>query len=99
MRMASGGVVVRLQNLPWSASAPDVRDFFRGLEIPNGGVRIIGGDDGDCFVSFLNNSDARNALMKDRSYLNDQQVTLQPSRYVNCLDSMGFKRFLFIKYV
>ena len=73
--------VVRLQNLPWSASAPDVRDFFHGCEIPNGGVRIIGGDDGDCFISFTNMMDAQNALRKDRCYLKDNQVRLQASRY------------------
>ena len=79
--MASG-TVLRLQNLPWSASAPDVRDFFHGYEIPNGGVRIIGGDEGDCFVKFVNRMDAQSALRKDRSYIKDQQIRLQPSRYL-----------------
>lgn len=74
------GAVVRLQNLPWSASAPDVRHFFRGFDIPNGGVRIIGGDNGDCFVSFMSETDARDALRKDRSYLNDQPIRLYASR-------------------
>lgn len=45
-------VIIRLQNLPWSANASDIRQFFRGLQIPEGGVHIVGGDDGDAFIAF-----------------------------------------------
>ena len=72
---------MRLQNLPWSASAPDVRNFFSGLTIPNGGVKIIGGDEGDCFVAFNSGDDARSALRKDGFLLNDQRIRLAPSRF------------------
>lgn len=50
-------VIIRLQNLPWSANASDIRQFFRGLQIPEGGVHIVGGEDGDAFIAFryLNN--------------------------------------------
>ncbi|KAF6018905.1 hypothetical protein EB796_022790 [Bugula neritina] len=74
-----GELVVRLRNLSWSASATDIRGFFRGLDIPNGGVKIIGGDDGDCFVLFTTEADAHNALRKDGMYLNDQRIRLDPS--------------------
>ena len=74
--------VVRLQNLPWSASAPDVRKFFKGLEIPNGGVRIIGGEEGECFVTFTSRRDAHDALRKDGDRLNDMRVKLFQSRQV-----------------
>lgn len=77
-----GELVVRLRNLSWSASATDIRGFFRGLDIPNGGVKIIGGDDGDCFVLFTTEADAHNALRKDGMYLNDQRIRLDPSKYV-----------------
>lgn len=72
--------VVRLQNLSWSASAPDVRKFFRGLEIPNGGVRIIGGEDGECFVSFTSRRDAHDAMEMDGDRLNNQKIKLYHSR-------------------
>lgn len=45
-------VIIRLQNLPWSANAADVRGFFRGLSIPDGGVHIVGGENGDAFIAF-----------------------------------------------
>lgn len=45
-------VIIRLQNLPWSANAADVRGFFRGLGIPDGGVHIVGGENGDAFIAF-----------------------------------------------
>lgn len=72
--------VLRLQNLSWSANASDIREFFYGCEIPNGGVRIIGGDDGDCFVTFVKRADAQAALRKDRAILKDQQIRLYSSR-------------------
>ncbi|EDS35799.1 conserved hypothetical protein [Culex quinquefasciatus] len=45
-------VIIRLQNLPWSANALDVRTFFKGLSIPDGGVHIVGGEMGDAFIAF-----------------------------------------------
>lgn len=45
-------VIIRLQNLAWSANALDIRQFFRGLSIPEGGVHIVGGELGDAFIAF-----------------------------------------------
>jgi len=45
-------VIIRLQNLPWSANALDIRQFFNGLAIPEGGVHIVGGEQGDAFIAF-----------------------------------------------
>lgn len=45
-------VIIRLQNLPWSANAADIRQFFHGLSIPEGGVHIVGGQLGDAFIAF-----------------------------------------------
>lgn len=44
--------IIRLQNLPWSANATDIRQFFKGLGIPDGGVHIVGGENGDAFIAF-----------------------------------------------
>lgn len=30
----------------------DIRQFFRGLAIPDGGVNIVGGEKGDAFIAF-----------------------------------------------
>lgn len=45
-------VIIRLQNLPWTANAADIRHFFHGLAIPEGGVHIVGGQLGDAFIAF-----------------------------------------------
>jgi len=51
-RTSKMSVIIRLQNLPWSANALDIRQYFRGLSIPEGGVHIVGGEQGDAFIAF-----------------------------------------------
>ncbi|XP_055910270.1 homeobox protein 2 [Eupeodes corollae] len=69
-------VIIRLQNLPWSANALDIRGFFRGLAIPDGGVHIVGGENGDAFIAFSTDEDARQAMMHDRGKINEVQIRL-----------------------
>ncbi|XP_067646836.1 putative uncharacterized protein DDB_G0282133 [Eurosta solidaginis] len=69
-------VIIRLQNLPWSANALDIRQFFKGLSIPDGGVHIVGGEMGDAFIAFSTDEDARQAMMHDRKKINEVQVRL-----------------------
>ncbi|KAK3777806.1 hypothetical protein RRG08_038055 [Elysia crispata] len=69
-------VIIRLQGLPWSASAMNIRHFFSGLSIPAGGVHIIGGDGGDAFIAFSSDDDARMAMKKNMCCLNDTPIQL-----------------------
>ncbi|RUS85993.1 hypothetical protein EGW08_006263 [Elysia chlorotica] len=69
-------VIIRLQGLPWSASAMNIRHFFTGLNIPAGGVHIIGGDGGDAFIAFSSDDDARVAMKKNMCCLNDNPIQL-----------------------
>lgn len=69
-------VIIRLQNLPWNANALDIRQFFYGLSIPDGGVHIIGGDKGDAFIAFSTDEDARRAMMNDGGKINDHPIRL-----------------------
>ena len=69
-------VIIRLQGLPWSASALDIRHFFKGLTIPAGGVHIIGGDRGDAFIAFSSDEDARQGMMRNMSAINGTTVQL-----------------------
>ncbi|XP_068623319.1 RNA-binding protein 12 [Battus philenor] len=69
-------VIIRLQNLPWSANALDIRNFFRGLSIPEGGVHIVGGELGDAFIAFSTDEDARQAMMLDCGKIKEIQVKL-----------------------
>jgi hypothetical protein len=48
----ANSVIIRLQNLSVHAVARDVRQFFQGLAIPDGGVHIVGGEHGDAFIAF-----------------------------------------------
>lgn len=43
-------VVIRLLGLPFIAGPVDIRHFFKGLTIPDGGVHIIGGKVGEAFI-------------------------------------------------
>lgn len=43
-------VVIRLQGLPIVAGTMDIRHFFSGLTIPDGGVHIVGGELGEAFI-------------------------------------------------
>ncbi|CAJ0595219.1 unnamed protein product [Cylicocyclus nassatus] len=69
-------VIIRLQLLPLSAAAADVRAFFSGLRIPDGAVHIVGGDDGDAFIGFATDEDARQAMRRDRGQIHGQEVRL-----------------------
>lgn len=68
-------VIIRLQNLPLTAISIDIRNFFRGLSIPDGGVHIVGGPEGDAFIAFSTDEDARQAMQ-----LSGQQMKGAPVR-------------------
>ncbi|XP_061189754.1 zinc finger CCCH domain-containing protein 13-like [Saccostrea echinata] len=69
-------VIIRLQGLPWSSSASSIRQFFKGLNIPPGGVHIIGGEKGDAFIAFSTDEDARQAMMLNLGNIDGSQIML-----------------------
>ncbi|CAL1291570.1 unnamed protein product [Larinioides sclopetarius] len=75
-------IIIRLQNLPLSAKSGDIRHFFGGLRIPNGGVHIVGGEKGDAFIAFESDEDARLAMRKDGGKLMGSRVKLYLSSYM-----------------
>ncbi|GAB6020778.1 hypothetical protein CHUAL_003437 [Chamberlinius hualienensis] len=72
-------VIIRLQGLPWSANALDIRRFFQGLNIPEGGVHIVGGELGDAFIAFSSDEDARQAMLLDSGKIKDIRLKLMLS--------------------
>ena len=72
----SGPVIIRLQNLPLEARSLDIRRFFDGLIIPDGGVHIIGGERGDAFIAFQSDEDARQAMLRDNYELCNSKIRL-----------------------
>ncbi|ELU07668.1 hypothetical protein CAPTEDRAFT_80388, partial [Capitella teleta] len=69
-------VIIRLQNLAWSANALDIRRLFHGLCIPDGGVHIVGGENGDAFIAFSTDEDARKAMHMDGALLLQNPIKL-----------------------
>ncbi|KAJ8925156.1 hypothetical protein NQ315_001341 [Exocentrus adspersus] len=72
-------VIIRLQNLPWSANALDIRQYFTGLSIPEGGVHIVGGELGDAFIAFSTDEDARQAFNRNNGKIKEVQISLMLS--------------------
>ncbi|KAK3604694.1 hypothetical protein CHS0354_008247 [Potamilus streckersoni] len=64
-------VIIRLQGLPRSAAAMDIKIFFKGISLPSGRVHIFGGDTGDAFIAFTSDEDARQAMMLNMGYIGD----------------------------
>nr|XP_039256044.1 uncharacterized protein LOC120332795 [Styela clava] len=77
----STGVVIRLRNLPVSAGTIDIRRFFSTLSIPDGGVHIIGGEDGTAFILFTTDEDARQAMLRDGQKISGDKVKLMLSSH------------------
>lgn len=69
-------VTIRLRGLPVEADSMDVRQFFFGLNIPRGGVYIIGGMYGEAFIAFGSIEDARCALNLSGRPLKNSMVHL-----------------------
>uniref|UniRef100_A0A803SYS4 RRM domain-containing protein n=1 Tax=Anolis carolinensis TaxID=28377 RepID=A0A803SYS4_ANOCA len=71
LRMA---VVIRLQGLPVVAGPADIRHLFSGLNIPDGGVYITGGEKGEAFVIFETDEDARQAMSYSERYIKNSRI-------------------------
>ncbi|KAM6446078.1 RNA-binding protein 12B [Rhynochetos jubatus] len=69
-------VVIRLQGLPLVAGSADIRHFFLGLNIPDGGVHIIGGEIGEAFIIFATDEDARRAMSCSGGFIKDSRIEL-----------------------
>lgn len=69
-------IIIRLQNLPLSANSLDIRKYFVGLSIPDGGVHIVGGEKGDAFIAFSSDDDARQAMAKDGGKIKEATIKL-----------------------
>ncbi|XP_054477666.1 RNA binding motif protein 12Bb [Anoplopoma fimbria] len=69
-------VVIRLQGLRVTAGSEDIRKFFTGLKIPDGGVHIIGGERDEAFIIFASDEDARRAMTRSGGCIKGSPITL-----------------------
>ena len=60
--------------MPLTAQASDIRNFFSGLRIPDGAVHIVGGEDGDAFIGFASDEDARQAMTRTGGKIHGTEV-------------------------
>lgn len=71
--------VLRLQGLNIEAGTEDIRRFFNGLPIPNGGVHITGGKMGEAFIIFGTERARQLAMLHSGTLLKGSTVTLSGS--------------------
>ncbi|XP_030014495.1 RNA binding motif protein 12Bb [Sphaeramia orbicularis] len=69
-------VVIRLQGLRVTAGSQDIRQFFTGLKIPDGGVHIIGGEREEAFIIFASDEDARRAMTRSGGCIKGSPINL-----------------------
>lgn len=69
-------IIIKLQGLPLQATSVDVRRYFLGLTIPDGGVHIVGGDEGTVFIEFASDEDARQAMARGDGTIKDSNIKL-----------------------
>lgn len=85
-------VVIRLLGLPFIAGPADIRHFFTGLTIPDGGVHIIGGEIGEAFIIFATDEDARRAISRSGGFIKDSSVELFLSSKAEMQKTIEMKR-------
>ncbi|XP_053414524.1 RNA-binding protein 12B [Nycticebus coucang] len=85
-------VVIRLLGLPFIAGPVDIRHFFTGLTIPDGGVHIIGGKIGEAFIIFATDEDARRAISRSGGFIKDSSVELFLSSKAEMQKTIDVKR-------
>lgn len=75
--------VLKLRGLPYSATEPDIADFFRDYEVKEGSVRIVRRPDGkvtgEAYVEFASAEVAKKAMSKDKMTIGSRYVELFPS--------------------
>lgn len=69
-------VTLRLLGLSKRAGSYDIRNFFDGLDIPEGGVHIIGGPDGEAFVDVATWDNAYQALQMSGQRIRDSIIQI-----------------------
>ncbi|XP_029447529.1 LOW QUALITY PROTEIN: RNA-binding protein 12B-like [Rhinatrema bivittatum] len=85
-------VVIRLQGLPVSAGSADIRHFFTGLNVPDGGVHIIGGEFGEAFIIFATDEDARHAMSRSGGFIKQSNIQLYLSSKREMQDTIEMNR-------
>ncbi|XP_061572760.1 RNA binding motif protein 12Ba [Cololabis saira] len=71
--------ILRMQGLDAKAGTEDIRTFFGGERIPDGGVFVVGGSLREAFVAFSSDGDAQLAMRRTGCSLKGSKVSLHTS--------------------
>ncbi|XP_074509850.1 RNA binding motif protein 12Ba [Sebastes fasciatus] len=72
-------IILRLQGLDVKAGTEDIRSFFEGIHIPDGGVYIVGGSLREAFIAFSSEREAQLAMRLTGNPLKGSNVALHIS--------------------
>ncbi|KAF0045378.1 hypothetical protein F2P81_001907 [Scophthalmus maximus] len=84
-------IILRLQGLDMKAGTEDIRNFFKGLYIPEGGVYIVGGSLSEAFIAFTTERDARLVMQRNGNVLKGSTVTLRISSMAELEHKLKFQ--------
>jgi RNA recognition motif-containing protein len=77
---SSGNVVIKMRGLPYSATEPEIAQFFSGLRIAPGGASIgrdaNGRASGEAHVEFCSEADAQAAMLLHRQRIGNRYIEL-----------------------
>lgn len=90
---------MKLQGLPLDATSVDVRRYFLGLTIPDGGVHILGGDEGIVFIEFASDEDARQAMSRGDGKIKGSNIKLLLSSRTEMVSLLDVARQLHQQYL
>lgn len=80
-------IILKLQGLDVKAGTEDIRTFFKCLQIPGGGVYIVGGRLREAFIAFTTERDAQLAMRHNGTFLQGSKVKL----YISSMEELEHK--------
>jgi len=80
--------IIELQYLPRSASVADVRQYFGVLTIPEGGVFIVGGQNGNAFIRFKYVNSVLNKHFGAKDYIRGLFVAIVRESFSNSTERL-----------
>uniref|UniRef100_A0A3B3BCU1 RNA binding motif protein 12Ba n=1 Tax=Oryzias melastigma TaxID=30732 RepID=A0A3B3BCU1_ORYME len=86
-------IIMRMQGLDVKAGAEDIREFFKDLYIPNGGVYILGGQLKEAFIAFGTERHAQLAMRRSGQPLKRSTVNL----YISSMEELEHRLKLLLK--
>ena len=73
-------VIIKMKGLPWEATAREIRQFYRGLEISEDDIHLAPSQEGKAsgfaFACFKKDDEARKAMYRNGNYVGKRYIEL-----------------------